>query len=203
MAPRFIRVAAIVCGLACALAPPASAGDWLLTPYIGTTFGASSNVYPLGNSGGDKKLTIGGAAGFLTDGIFGAEANTSYSFGFFRSQPGPVPSTLNHSAVGTLIGDVLIAVPIAITHESLRPYAAVGAGLMHAAVEDITVQQPHRNLVGMDIGGGAIGFVTRGAGFRFDLRRLHSLTREASTLPLSGGSQLTFWRLSVGVIIRR
>jgi hypothetical protein len=203
VASRFIRVAAIVCGLTCALASPVSAGDWLLTPYIGTTFGARSNVYPLGNSGGDKKLTIGGAAGFLTDGIFGAEANTSYSFGFFRSESGPVPSTLNHSAVGTLIGDVLIAMPVAVTHESLRPYAAVGIGLMHAAVEDITVQQPHRNLVGMDIGGGAIGFVTRGTGFRFDLRRLHSLTREPSMLPLSGGSQLAFWRLSVGVIVRR
>lgn len=194
-------MAAIVCGLACALASPAAAGDWLLTPYVGTTFAAHSNVYPLGNGGGVKKLTIGGAAGFLTDGIFGAEANTSYSFGFFRSEPGP--PTLNHSAVGTLIGDVLIAMPVAITHESLRPYAAAGVGLMHAVADDPTLQQPHRNLVGMDVGGGAIGFVTQRTGFRFDVRRLRSLTREPSVLPLSGGSQLTFWRLSVGVIVRR
>lgn len=199
MSGRLVRVAAIVVGFACAVASPASAG-WLITPFIGTTFKLATNIVNVEPGAGSKKVTIGGSAGFLTDGIFGAEVNASHAFRFFT---GDNPSTTVHSGVTTLMGDAVFAVPLAITHESLRPYAVAGAGLIHASTTDLISFQPvSRNLTGMEIGAGAIGFVTRRAGFRFDVRRISSLTREPATLPRFGGSRLSYWRLSVGVIVR-
>jgi hypothetical protein len=201
--PRPFRVAAIMCGLACVLASPAAAADGVITPFVATTFAPDTNIVNLEPGAGSKKLTIGVSGGILTNGILGAEGSTSYTFGFFT---GEAPLTTVHSGLGTLMGDVLVAVPRSITHESLRPYFAAGMGLMHVSVEDIRGLESdfgvHRNFVTMDIGGGAIGFVNRRAGFRFDVRRFNSLTHETPIRPLFGGSQLSFWRLSVGVIVR-
>jgi hypothetical protein len=196
----------MLCGLTCAFAAPASAGDWLVTPFIGTTFGTDTNFVPLTAGVGTRKTTIGVSGGFLTSGIFGAEASTSYAFGFFTPTPtafDPAP-TAQHTGLTTLMGDALFAVPVALTHESLRPYAVVGAGMMRATSQDLIRFQPAtRTFAAMDVGGGAIGFVNRRAGFRFDLRRFRSLERDAAALtPNFGGSRLTFWRLSVGVVVR-
>ncbi|HVZ22083.1 MAG TPA: hypothetical protein VG871_13510 [Vicinamibacterales bacterium] len=196
----------MLCALTCAFAAPARAGDWLFTPFIGTTFGADTNFVPPNSGVGVRKTTIGGSGGFLTSGIIGAEASATYSFGFFTSAPnafGPA-STTQHTALSTLMGDALFAVPVSVTHESLRPYAVLGAGMMHATSQDLISFQPiTRTIAAMDVGGGAIGFVNRRAGVRFDLRRFRSLERDAATLtPNSGGSRLTFWRLSVGVVVR-
>jgi hypothetical protein len=207
-AARLLRVVAIACGLTVAVASPSAAGDWLITPFIGTTFAADSNLVPLINGAGEKKTTIGGSGGFLTDGIIGVEANASYSFGFFNPGTDTFATAASapvrtHTALGTLMGDVIFAVPVSITHESLRPYAVAGAGIMHATVEDIiSFQSVQRNLAAMDVGGGVIGFVSRRAGFRFDVRRFNSLTHEPSAIPFFGGSRLSFWRLSAGVVLR-
>ena len=202
MIARLVRVAAIACGLACGVASPAAAGDWLLTPFIGTTFAPATNLTALETNAGSNKLVVGASGGILGSGVLGVEANASYALHFFQGI-NPLGTTIQHSAVGTLMGDVLIAVPTSITHESLRPYAVAGAGLMHATIEDIRGALPvDRNLTGMEWGGGAIGFVNRRAGFRFDVRRLSSLTREPSILPKGGGSQLSFWRVALGVVVK-
>jgi hypothetical protein len=200
-------VAAIVCGLACALASPARAGDWLVTPFIGTMLKLDTNLDVVGPGAGTRKLTIGGSGGFLTDGIFGAEANASYVFSPFKTDNPQTITTVTLPPVGskiaTVMGDALFALPLSITHESLRPYAAVGLGVIHASVDDVIAFQPiTRNLKALDVGGGAIGFINRRAGFRFDVRRFSSLATEPPIRPRFGGSQMSFWRLSVGVVIR-
>ena len=194
-------MAAIACGLACALASPALAGDWLVTPFVGTMLKLDTNVAVVEPGAGSKKLTIGGAGGFLTSGIFGAEANASYTFAPFK--PDNPLTSITGSKIATFTGDALFAVPVSITHESLRPYAAVGFGVIHASVQDVLGIDPiTRNLKAMDVGGGAIGFINRRAGFRFDVRRFSSLSNDPPIRPRFGGSQMSFWRLSVGVVIR-
>jgi hypothetical protein len=96
----------------------------------------------------------------------------------------------------------MLAAPLSVTRESLRPYLVGGLGLLHTGVEDkFNVQTQSTNLLAMNIGGGAIGLVTTRAGVRFDLRNIRSVQRGES---LSGttGPRLSFWRATVGVILR-
>ena len=55
--------------------------------------------------------------------------------------------------------------------------------------------------LGLQLGGGAIGFVTDRAALRFDLRSVRTLSR-AIDLVGESKSKLSFWRASVGVAIR-
>ena len=60
-----------------------------------------------------------------------------------------------------------------------------------------------QNSVGMNIGGGAIGFISPRTGVRFEVRHFRSLDRDLNLLTAEPDSQLSFWRATVGVVIRR
>ena len=113
------------------------------------------------------------------------------------------------SNVFTLGGNVVVALPLSITRESLRPYVVGGLGWMHISVEEIGAGVLEeflgraRNSVAMNIGGGAVGFITPRTGFRFELRQFRSLERD--TDPFTGETQslLSFWRVTAGVVIKR
>jgi hypothetical protein len=55
----------------------------------------------------------------------------------------------------------------------------------------------------MNVGGGAIGFLTPNTGVRFDLRHFRSLERDDNELTGERRSLLSYWRATVGVVIRR
>ena len=57
------------------------------------------------------------------------------------------------------------------------------------------------NLQGLDIGGGAIGFVSPRAGVRFELRHFKNLSNDAAAVTI-GGTRLSFWRLTAGLVLR-
>jgi hypothetical protein len=58
------------------------------------------------------------------------------------------------------------------------------------------------NLLGLDIGGGVIGFVSPRAGARFELRHFKNLTDDASGAVTIGGTKLSFWRVTAGLVLR-
>ena len=104
---------------------------------------------------------------------------------------------------GTGTGNVIIAVPKAITQESLRPYIVSGVGLMHARLStQVGLLDTKSNLLGLDIGGGVIGFVSPRAGARFELRHFKNLSNDASGTVTIGGTKLSFWRLTAGLVLR-
>jgi opacity protein-like surface antigen len=119
--------------------------------------------------------------------------------GFFQNDTG-VELVLS-SRVTTLSGNVLAALPLSVTRESLRPYITGGLGLLRATAEDRINLNESNNLLALQLGGGAIGLVSNRAGVRFDLRHMRALSRDL-TLRGERTSKLSFWRFTVGVTLR-
>jgi hypothetical protein len=189
-----IRLLALV--LMLTAATPASA-DWLVVPFIGTAFGGETSLLVL-RGGEIRTQTVFGASGvWLPAGIFGAEGDFAYGPNFFQRD------LTDSSSVSTLGGGLVVALPLSVTRESLRPYAVAGIDTMRASYRDRVGAFPQvETLAGMHIGGGAIGFLSPRTGVRFDLRHFQGLSREPAQLSGERRSKLSFWRLTFGVAIR-
>jgi hypothetical protein len=176
-------------------AAPASA-DWLVVPFIGTAFGGETSLLVLG--GEIRTQTVFGASTmWLPAGLFGAEGDFAYGPNFFQGD------LTESSSVSTLGGSVVVALPLNVTRESLRPYAVAGIDTMRASFDDTASVIPQvENMAGMHFGGGAVGFLSPRAGVRFDVRHFQSLSREPAQLSGERRSKLSFWRLTFGVVIR-
>ena len=181
---------------------PASnaAADWLFTPFLGGTFAPQIPIVNLEQSAGTTKIVVGGSTALLSDGVFGVEGDFGYSPRFFERSSQFLNAGSN---VTTLLGNVVVALPLSVTRESLRPYAVGGIGLIHAAAAALVVQELDidRNLLGYDLGGGAIGMFDPNVGVRFDLRRFQTVHELENQLKQQS-AHLSFWRATVGVTIR-
>jgi hypothetical protein len=183
------------------LAPAAAAADWLITPFVGSTFGGSRTFLLPAPEAGTRKFTFGASAGLLSDTILGAEASVTLTPRFFE---GDSIGLVQSSQVTTMTGRVLAAVPQAITGYSLRPYLAGGIGWMHLAATDLIVALPlDSNVLALDVGGGAIGMLSDRTGVRFDLRHYRNLEPDSSAETNSDApSRISFWLASVGIVFR-
>jgi hypothetical protein len=191
------------------LARDASA-DWMFTPFVGTSFGTETSFVVLEidranstqpSSAPTRKLIFGGSAAFLSRGVFGAEADFAYAPRFFErdNRAGDITG----SNLSTLSGSVILAAPLAVTRESLRPYVVGGFGLIHAEVSDTINLLPIRdNIAAYNIGGGAIGLISPRAGLRFEIRHFRSVENSSNELTAESSARLSFWRATVGVVIR-
>jgi hypothetical protein len=176
--------------------------DWLITPFVGTTFAGQSALIQFDpDAVATKHWLFGGSVTWLGGGIFGVEADVALVPGIFEDDN--VDNLVTASTATTLSGNVIAAVPLAVTRESLRPYLVGGIGLVHARVEDqiCLVSCEALNEPALQVGGGAIGLVSDRAGVRFDLRQIRTLRRE-ETLIGERRAKLSFWRATVGVVIR-
>ena len=174
--------------------------DFFITPFLGSEFAGSTTLLDLDTGAASSKhWTFGGSAAWLSDRILGVEADFSIVPGFFQNSSGT--GLVIGSRVTTLTGSVIVALPLSVTRESLRPYAVGGIGLLHATSEDILSLNESGDWLGLQIGAGAIGLITNRAGVRFDLRHLRALSRD-TTLRGEQTSKLSFWRATVGVTLR-
>jgi hypothetical protein len=189
-----------VLALALLLAPNAALAqtDFLIVPFAGAKFHGSTTIFG-GETVGESKLTFGLSTMVLSEKFLGVEGDIEQTPQFFGHG---VRQTVSSSTVTTLTGNVVIAVPKVITRESLRPYLVSGLGLMHARVTTTAgLLDSTANLLGLDIGGGAIGFVSPRAGARFELRHFKNLTSDSRAVTI-GGTRLSFWRLTAGLVLR-
>ena len=179
--------------------PAAAQTDLLIVPFVGAKFHGSTTIFG-GETVGESKLTFGLSTLVLSEKFLGVEGDIDQTPQFFGHG---VRQTVTSSALTTLTGNVIIAVPKAITQESLRPYLVSGLGLIHARVTTTAgVLDTRANLLGLDIGGGAIGFVSPRAGARFELRHFKTLTNDARAVTIGGTTRLSFWRLTAGLVLR-
>jgi opacity protein-like surface antigen len=197
--------AAVLTGICLGAVTPAAHADYIFTPFVGKSFAATSTLstssLPV-TASVDKQTWIGGvSAAWLTRNILGGELDFGYAPRFFK--PDLNNLTRPGSNVVSLTGNLLLAVPLSVTRESLRPYISAGLGMLHAGVSDSgNVATIDRNLLAFSIGGGAIGFLSPRAGVRFDLRTVRSTSTGLNTRTLINEPQLGFWRATVGVAIR-
>lgn len=188
------------------LQPASAAAEWLFTPFLGYKFAGTSRPTPtfvdLEASEGRRKITIGGSVALLSDDILGVEADFSFIPGYFQgASPG---NRVVSSAVTTLTGNIIIAVPLSITQYSLRPYLIGGLGLIRAksdVPDDVALFAVSENLFGVNVGGGAIGALSDRTSLRFELRNFTNLGGEESAVGF-GRARLSFWRATVGIAFR-
>jgi hypothetical protein len=186
--------------------PSSASADFYFSPFIALKFGGETTLLDIdavagSNDAADKakKVTWGGGAMWLRSGVLGVEGEVALTPGYFQGDPSRVLS----SRVTTLLGNVVLAAPLNLTRESLRPYLSAGVGLMRATAElDPRVGLSYsRNLSAFNVGGGVVGMLSRRTGLRWDLRYLRGIgSREGDTL--TGGARLTYWRASMAVVIR-
>lgn len=190
------RILALVFFGACSL-PATAAADWIVSPYIGTRF-AANTTFVVGREGTEEsKFLFGSSIGLLTDGVLGVEADLAFVPGFFDG------SSIVQSRVTTLMGNVVLATPLGVNQYGLRPYLTGGLGLLRARGNDTFGPVISSNLLGMNIGGGAIGPISERTSLRFDLRYIRNLgTDDETPLASNAGFQLKFWRGTVGLTFR-
>lgn len=186
------------------LAPTPAFAEWQVRPFIGFTFGGATTFVDPEKAIGTKNAVIGVAGGWLGE-IIGFEGDFGRAPGFFQSDEATVSDAkLRTSAVTTLTGNVVIALPARMAGYGLRPYFSGGAGLMHIdTVTQLQIIDVHRTLPTLSLGGGVTGFLSNSVGLSWDVRRLNTLRGEGETLGTSlGREQLSFWRATMAVALR-
>jgi opacity protein-like surface antigen len=186
------------------LTPAVASAEWLIAPFAGIRFGADTTYIDPERGTEKKKFVWGGSVALLSSGLLGVEADFGYIPGFFEGED--QNSTIAHSRAITLMGNVILAAPLAVSREGLRPYLVGGIGLVHAKAEDAPVgfYSARVNVVGLNIGGGAIGPLTPHTSVRFEVRHFRSLGRDPAVPVLNAATnlELSFWRATLGVAFR-
>jgi opacity protein-like surface antigen len=178
--------------------PGRSAADWFVTPFIGLKFAGDTTLADLDSGASNTKFSLGAVTGWVDASVLGVEAEFGYSPRFFERSSGNLVAS---SHVITIMGNVVLSVPQAITGDSLRPFISGGAGLMRIGIDDAAGLLPVKsNLFGFNVGGGATGRLTDISSLRFELRYFQSLTDAEEAV--REGTSLSFWRAGVGLMLR-
>ena len=195
-----MRLPLIAALLAVLAAPAPVLADIFVSPFVGLKFKGATNELDLGDGAADAKLSIGAAAVILSDKGLGLEAELGYNPRFFESGTGDL---VTRSGVTTLFGNVILALPLSITRESLRPYAVGGLGWVHASAQESLDLFPVSNdFLGLTIGVGAVGFFSDVTGVKFDLRYIKAISSGDISERNGESARISFWRATIGVVFR-
>lgn len=194
-----LRVLAL-CGVIVLGSAPAAQAEWHLTPMAGLTMFGNTSLFDREDATGKRHGHLGGSVALLGGGIFGAEALTIWTPGFFDQDDFDL---VDSSRTISAMANVVITTPRRWTEYGLRPFVSGGFGLMHATVT-ADVLPINVNTVGVNIGGGAIGFLTAHTGLRFDVRYHSTLNRlNDDEVPSIGPVHLRYVTASIGLVFRR
>jgi opacity protein-like surface antigen len=188
-----IKTFIITAAAAVVLAPMQARADGFVTPWVGTSFG--SNIQ-------NGQASLGVSAGGMGAGIIGGEADFGWSPSAFGTK-----SDFGNNTVMTLMGNLIVGVPIGGTHGGgVRPYFVGGVGLMRTQIDGGTLAKVSSsdNMFGWDAGVGVLGYFNDHVGLRGDVRYLRAtsdLTTNVASIDVNG-DKLHFWRASIGVTFR-
>jgi hypothetical protein len=185
------------------ITPIAARAELFAVPFMGLKFGGGTSIVDLEFASGKKKFTMGGALMQVDEGLIGYEASFGYIPNYLDGQDSALgPLVKNGSLAVDFTGSVIIALPPQFTGGGLRPYAAVGGGLVHVQAADVfQLFQVRRTAPVAYLGGGAIGLLTNNVGLRFDYRYLRSLATDDGSLAHIG-RRVSYSRLTVGLFLR-
>ena len=190
-------------------APRGAAAEWHITPMLGATFAGKTTILDPQLAVGKRHKDIGGAVTLLGAGVFGAETVIVFTPGVFQTHLTPLtPNTgtvdITSSRTFAVMGNAVLTTPRRWTEYGLRPFVSGGIGWLRATQTRVVDPLPlsHPDMTGFDIGGGAIGFLTKGTGVRFDLRYYRTIHGREPTEALAG-PRLRFMTASIGLVIRR
>jgi hypothetical protein len=192
---------ALAAGVLLALAfPQSAAAEWHFTPMLGTTFFIKTSVIDPDAATDQIHRNLGGSVALLGSGILGAEGLIVWTPGLFTGDKGLVEKSRSIA----VMGNVVITTPRRWTEYSLRPFVSGGFGLINVSkTERFQVFPFKSNIPAFNIGGGAIGFLSKRTGLRFDLRYYSSLARSDEGPVAIGRVHIRYMTGSVGVVLRR
>ena len=178
-----------------------------MVPMVGLTMLGSTTIIDAEEATGKRHWNFGGAVSFLSSGLLGAEVVTFWTPGFFdRDEEGGAPDLVASSRTVSLMGNVVLTAPQRWTEYGLRPFVSGGLGLMHVAKTNLpegVFPTVDVNVLGYNVGGGAIGFITQRTGVRFDVRYHSILNPSDHGLIAFGDVRLRYVTASVGIVFRR
>jgi opacity protein-like surface antigen len=188
-------------------APSKASADWLLTPFVGWNWGGTANLLNQEDFDDEfeQKAMFGASLGWMGAGIVGFEVDFGFSPNFFENTTGSGDFEFGDSNLTTLMGNLLIGVPIGGQHGvGFRPYAVGGVGLVKSRIgstgDFFNVDSSNW---GFNVGAGAMFFFTDNVGLRGDVRYFRSLEDVEPLDELNIGlADFHFWRGTVGVTIR-
>jgi hypothetical protein len=186
-----------------------AAAEWHITPTIGITFAGKTTLFDPQVAANKRHATFGAAVTLLGAGILGTEAIIVLTPGFFQTDETPLSTDtarveITSSRMVAVMGNAVLTTPRRWTEYSLRPFLSGGFGLLHATETQAAAALPlvHPGMAGFDIGGGAVGFLTKRTGVRFDLRYYRSLHGPDLSDVSPGLIRLHYMTASVGLVFR-
>lgn len=196
--------------LALLVLPAPAAAEWHFTPMLGVTFAKSTNLRDNALGVPERHRTYGLTISQFGEGVLAAEGLIALTPDFFRGSDPASRDLVETNRVVAAMGNVVLTTPRLWTEYSLRPFVSGGVGLLHAVNRD----PPELSLLpdvdatawGVNLGVGAIGFLSDRTGVRFELRYFDTLKRPdmpALTTIDGEAARLRYLTASVGLVFRR
>ena len=188
-------------------APSKASADWLLTPFVGWNWGGTANLLE-GDDFDDEfeqKAMFGASLAWMGAGVFGFEVDFGFSPNFFENTSGSGDFEFADSNLTTVMGNLIIGVPIGGQHGvGFRPYAVGGVGLVKSRLGSSgDLFNVDSTDWGFNVGAGAMFFFSDNVGVRGDVRYFRSLEDVEPIDDFNiGFANFRFWRGTLGVTIR-
>lgn len=197
------------------LATPARA-DWLVTPYFGVVFGGAANQFSVADLDDEfeQRINLGLSVGYYTRGVLGFEFDYSMAPNFFQFTGGTGNFDLLDldSSVQTLMGNVVLALPVGGTDGPFRPYISGGLGTIRTQLrsESDVFDDLTSNDTGYNFGAGAHLLAKGRFGLRFDVRYFRGFEAIDDEDPVDNplfeqpfaNEVFNFWRGTIGATFR-
>ena len=188
-------------------APSKASADWLLTPFVGWNWGGTANLLESDDFDDEfeQKAMFGASLAWMGAGVFGFEVDFGFSPNFFENTSGSGDFEFADSNLTTVMGNLIIGVPIGGQHGvGFRPYAVGGMGLVKSRLGSSgDLFNVDSTDWGFDVGAGAMFFFSDNVGLRGDVRYFRSLEDVEPIDDVNIGlANFRFWRGTLGVTIR-
>jgi opacity protein-like surface antigen len=161
-----------------------ASADLVFTPFVGMSFAGSQT---------EKVTTYGFSLAGMAGGIFGFELD------YGKTNAATTDSVFAvNSQVTTVNGNLIVGVPLG----PIRPYVVGGIGWLRNELTSENVEQNFKNDgLGVDFGGGVMGFFSDHIGVRIDMRYIRAVS-PGDTLLDFAFENFNFWRFSGGVALK-
>ncbi len=187
--------------------PSKASADWLLTPFVGWNWGGTANLLESDDFDDEfeQKAMFGASLAWMGAGVFGFEVDFGFAPNFFENTSGSGDFEFADSNLTTVMGNLIIGVPIGGQHGvGFRPYAVGGVGLVKSRLGSSgDLFNVDSTDWGFNVGAGAMFFFSDNVGLRGDVRYFRSLEDVEPIDDFNIGlANFRFWRGTLGVTIR-
>ena len=211
-----MKKAALLTLLLTAIAARPARADWLLSPYIGGVFGGAANTFVVDDLDDEfeQRMSVGISFGYYSKSIFGFEVDYSAAPNFFQFTGGTNDFDLLDldSSVQTLMGNVVLALPVGGAGGPFRPYVSGGLGTIRTQLrsESDVFDELGSNDSGYNVGAGAHLLAAGRIGIRADVRYFRGFEAIDDEDPVDNPifdqpfaqEVFNFWRGTIGVTFR-